>query len=479
MDKKFKIYLLFCIVMFFVLLFVVLLYSFGYRYDIKNGKTIKTGAIVIKTIPKNADIYLNGELLKIHKTIDELFNDYIKIKGLNSGVYDIEVKKDGYFSWKKSIRVKGGYITEAKNIVLLKSKYKENVLLDSARSNLSLAHNLWPSSKKDKIAYAATKEDKTTLFVLDLKTKNRKIVFNPYESPIEESGNEYSFDNVIWSGDDTKIILRLKNGGRSFWFLIDLGNKNKIYNLGDIFEESQEVKNEWNLYFGGSSLFYIKSNVLYEFDYKTLLIKKILENISGFLVEGNNIYYLKTTDNSLHLITFGNLFSDRIVFTMPDDFDPKLPSRIAKSGENTFLILSASGRLYFADDRGKISLINSSVRDAYFSNNDTRVIYYNSHEIWIYYIKEKKSQPFKKEATNELITRYSGNITNVFLYKDEEHLFYKEGEIFKFAELDNRDNVNIFDLLKLNNNSIFYSKELNSLFFAEDSRIVQINLDEK
>ncbi len=226
-------------------------------------------------------------------------------------------------------------------------------------------------------------------------------------------------------------------------------------------------------------MFYLKNDSLHKFDYDRLKSEKIIVNISGFSIIGDLVYYFKIDDNNLYSMNYSKLSTPKKIFTMNDNFDSDLPSKIIKSKKNTYLILSKSGNLYFVNENNKITFVNSFAKNVYFSNNDERIIYNNDHEIWIYYIYEKISQPSKKEHTNELITRYSGNINNVFLYKDEEHLFYQEGKIFKLIELDNRDKVNIFDILKLESNDIFYSKDNSSIYYIKNSRLMQIELDEE
>ncbi|MCK5085849.1 hypothetical protein KAK05_04020, partial [Candidatus Parcubacteria bacterium] len=131
------------------------------------------------------------------------------------------------------------------------------------------------------------------------------------------------------------------------------------------------------------------------------------------------------------------------------------------------------------DKRNNIHTINHSTNNASFSNNNKRILYNNDHEIWIYYIEEKISQPSKKKATNELITRFSGNINNISLYKGEEHIFYKEGDTYKLTEIDNRDKKNIYEIMDLTDNNIFYLNNLNSLYYLENDKFIQLNLNEQ
>ena len=114
--------------------------------------------------------------------------------------------------------------------------------------------------------------------------------------------------------------------------------------------------------------------------------------MSGFLVHGDYLYYFKKNDYVLYVSSLDNLSEAKIVSTMPNDFDTQSPARIIKSSDNTYLILSWSGELYFISKINKVTFINSRVENAYFTNYNERIVYYNNNEIWIYYIKEKLSR---------------------------------------------------------------------------------------
>jgi len=480
LNKKLKIYLYTCITIFFILLAVVLFYSFGYKYNIEEREAIQMGAIIIKSVPEDTDIYINGNLFENNNTINSLLTGYVKIENLNSGAYNIKIKKDGHFDWEKNINVNSGYITELKNIVLLKNNYEKNILRDDIITNLN-KKNIWVSNGKNKIIY----RDENNLILFDLNAKSKKdeikIIAN-FDDVLfkknENNNTDFSLDDIIWSNDDTKIIAKISESNNFFWYLINFENKNKTSDVSFIFNEISEVKDKYNFDFN-KSLFYLKNNTLYEFNCEKLASKRILKNISGFLVHGDYLYYFKEDDCVLYVSNLDNLLKTKAVSTMPDNFNAQLPARIIKSDDNTYLILSLSGELYLIDKTNSVTFINSRVKNAYFTNYNERIVYYNDHEIWIYYIKQKLSQPSKKEFENELITRYSDNINNISLYIDEEHLFYNEGGIFKFIEFDNRDKVNVFDILKLENNDIFYSRDNNSVYYLEDGKLIWIDLDEE
>lgn len=476
-NKRLKAYLLLSVIAYFALSLVVIFYSFGYKYDIENKKTIQTGAILVKTNPQNVSLYINGKLFKNTKTISNLFDDFIRIENLLPGAYNIKIKKDNHFVWEKNLNVKSGNITEIKNIVLLKKDYKKNELLP-IKTDLG-SKNIWFGDNNSKIVYKNKTKEGLNIMIFDLKNKNQELVVDLEKLRSTENKNDYNLDDVIRFDNDKKIMIKTNGSGSCFYYIIDLEEKNKIYNLNHIFEKNCQMKYQYDFDLKDDSMLYLKNNVLYEFFYKRSLSKKILINISSFLSINSYIYYLKMDNNRLYYTDYNDPSNIKKILAMPDDFDFGSSSKIIGSGENTYLILSGSGKLYFIGSNNNVSLINSSVKNAYFSNDGERIVYYNNNEIWIYYIKEKISQPPKKEFANELVTRYSGNISNIFLYKDEEHLFYKEGNIFKFTELDDRDKKNVFDVLGLENNDVYYVRENNSLIYAKDNKLVMIDLEEK
>jgi len=108
-------------ILFFSLLFLflilapsLLLYSQGIRFDFEKKRFTFTGAIYLRAIPRQAEVFLNGKF--IGKT--DLILGSIKIKNLIPKRYLVEVKKEGFSPWKKELEVKEREVTEATGIIL-------------------------------------------------------------------------------------------------------------------------------------------------------------------------------------------------------------------------------------------------------------------------------------------------------------------------------------------------------------------------
>lgn len=84
------------IILFLLVAPTVIFFARGYRYDFANHRIISTGTLVIKTEPRDAVAILDGQLLE--KT--PLVKRFLLPKE-----YTLEIKKEGYHSWNKIVRI--------------------------------------------------------------------------------------------------------------------------------------------------------------------------------------------------------------------------------------------------------------------------------------------------------------------------------------------------------------------------------------
>lgn len=83
----------------FILIFaiatpLIILYTAGYRYNLKKNKIQKTGILILKSRPKEATIYLNEKIQK-EKTPARIAN-------LLPEDYFVRVEKENFYPWQKN-----------------------------------------------------------------------------------------------------------------------------------------------------------------------------------------------------------------------------------------------------------------------------------------------------------------------------------------------------------------------------------------
>jgi hypothetical protein len=83
----------------------LVLYARGFKIDWENRQFVKTGALVVKTEPTKAEIYINDEK---HESLTPA-----NVRFILPGDYNIRLEKENYQSWTKRLTIKSQLVTWA------------------------------------------------------------------------------------------------------------------------------------------------------------------------------------------------------------------------------------------------------------------------------------------------------------------------------------------------------------------------------
>lgn len=201
-------------------------YARGYKFDIKTFTFLPNGILVLKSEPDGASVYINGEL-------KAATNANIS---LPPGVYDVEVKKDGYLSWYKRLTIEKEVVTQA-TVSLFKTAPSLTPVTYSGAVNPVM------SEDGSKIVYSVLPSknlspDKIGLWALD--TYSLSLGFGTGPKRIADgdmTGAEYSF-----SPDNRQILLTVSNG----IFLIDTGSFTAQNQRVNVASQKAKIVADWN-----------------------------------------------------------------------------------------------------------------------------------------------------------------------------------------------------------------------------------------
>ena len=200
---KFFLSRLFLIVVFLIILGGLIIYGRGYRINLQKKTIIPTGILVISSSPDGAKIFLNGQFRGA--TNSNII--------LPPGRYSLEIKKDGYSTWKKQLTIKGEVVT------------KVDVLLFPQNPSLSPITSLgivkaYFSQNSGKIILLSQNENQEKDGIYLLETTKRPIsIFNPLkllvlktvfgEIDFKETGIEFSSDGkeIIFTTPTASYLL--------------------------------------------------------------------------------------------------------------------------------------------------------------------------------------------------------------------------------------------------------------------------------
>lgn len=122
-------------------------YARGYRFNFRTLKFLPNGILVIKSEPDGASVLINGELKTATNTT----------LSLPPGVYDVEVKKEGFLPWYKRLTIEKEIVTQA-SVSLFKSLPALSPITFSGVTNPVI------SPDNSKIAFT----DKEGLWIIDI-----------------------------------------------------------------------------------------------------------------------------------------------------------------------------------------------------------------------------------------------------------------------------------------------------------------------
>lgn len=176
------------LIIFLILVPVITLYALGYSFDWDKKTFTATGAIYLKSYPSRAEIYINDKLRgRTNKLIGRLLPK----------AYDIEIIKEDYHSWEKTLTVKPGIVTKSNNILLIPFNPKIS-LADKENEIYSSFENPYLISLT-KITELIKRKSKYTIFNitnLNFDSRQEKLYFL-------SKNNLYSFEIDIENPEDS------------------------------------------------------------------------------------------------------------------------------------------------------------------------------------------------------------------------------------------------------------------------------------
>jgi hypothetical protein len=221
-------YFLFSLIVLLVVGTVVILFAQGYNFDFKERTLTKTGIISVSSLPPQASVYINGQLVTAtNNTIDNL----------SPGTYNIRVTKDGYTPWEKEVEVKKEVVTPLE-IVLFRS------VPDLSALTFSGVQNPKYSPDQNKIVYSVKDGDKTGLWVLDL--NDRPLIFSKDPKQIIRDANGFNFSesDYSWAPESKSVVIRFKDRPNVFLLNSDQLNRDPLNDISATIGNTQRIWDE-------------------------------------------------------------------------------------------------------------------------------------------------------------------------------------------------------------------------------------------
>ncbi len=411
-----------CAILFILAAPTVVLYSQGYRINLRPAEGEKmitqTGGLFLKVIPKQTEVYINGEL----KDKTDFFFGSVLIENLLPEKYEVKVKKDGFYPWTKVFQVQEKQVTEAKNIFLFPEELSWNVLSKGV-------DNFWISPDENEMVLQETNASTSQmwslkLFDLDKNLKSQLI----NENNISKSGADLL--DVQFSDNPNILSLKTAVNEQTKYYSLDISKTTPLLTLQKAATTSASIVAQ----------------------------KKI----------GNDSYYL---DNKGFLFENGNKVTSQS-FPVKQETDYSLQilgDAIFLKENQTLFELNPQTRSF---DRLSFEGVNSLE----LSPDGKAVAVVCDHEIWILFLQDGTAQPQRKAGDKILLMRLSDEINNCYWLNYAYLAVLDSGNKIRVSETDDRSNTNVVEIKSPAENStgtaeIFWSKTNKNFYLVTDGTL--------
>lgn len=437
-------------------------YSLGWRFDWKTKNIIQPGVFYFRVWPKNVQIYLNGNL---EEKTDFFFGSTL-VENLLPGNHNIEIKKEGFHSWEKTLEIKKRQVTEAKNIVLIPENPNFIIITEETEDFFFSPDNEKMIMKKK--SNLDSEEQSWSLKLFELKKNVKSHLID--EKDISEK--KVQLIDLKFSPDSKKVLLKVEIKKQLMYYLLEIDITPPVLTSLDFLDPSDikeiyfDPKNSQKLFIslisteetseaGGRGR---ELNEVYLTDQK--ISPTPLKNIITYSVSNSNIYYL---DSSGFLFKTDNSFKEQERLNIiPFLFTERAEYKITISDFNIFL--EENDILYIFDENKKsFQKLLEPIKNFRLSPDSKKMLYFNDYEIWVLFLEHQYEQPKKESGEKLFITRFSEKIDEVFWYTNH-YLIFNTGNKIKVAEIDDRDRINIVELVEFKEPKLFWNLKDKKLY---------------
>jgi hypothetical protein len=282
----------------------VLLYkAYGFGID-RNGRVIQNGLVFFSSQPEGADIYLNGQ--KRDTTNTRL--------SLPSGAYTVELKREGYRTWKRALTVEGGSLERFDYQLLFPTS-----LATSVTHQYTAAPGMTMQSNDRRwLLLQHTQADQFELFDLGVDEPAAKIVTVPSDIYTPSSTTK-SWTPIRWADDNRHALLKRgyeKNGqAGSEYILLDRERPEASTNLSSLFGFTPATIEFRNQKFDQYYLYDDNSDQVFTTTIKEPTPQPILKDVLAFQSDDDVVLYATPDTNRKDKVAI-KLYQDEQIYSI-------------------------------------------------------------------------------------------------------------------------------------------------------------------
>ena len=257
------------IIMVAVLAFVVSGYWLNANFEVE-----RQGMLQISSVPTGANVSVDGDSSWLQRTNTS--------KVLSSGAHQIILTKDGYDSWSKTVDIKEGLLYRIQYPRLFLTEREKSTVYNATSATfatVSKEHNfMLLANNTTHWALLNLENDKLDPSTIDISSLTTFAEVPDDATVGTFTGTILSAD---WSGDNNHVLLKIQQGSKIEWLLLDVKTMKNSINLTKEFAADFTKIQIFD--HSASNLLAIRSGNLHKIDVSGRQVSAILaENVKSF-----------------------------------------------------------------------------------------------------------------------------------------------------------------------------------------------------
>lgn len=279
MIKRLLILLSYAVVAVAVLITTIILVELGqgYTYNFKTNQFSINGLLALGTSPSGANLYINNRYT--HRKTPYRST-------MPTGTYDVELRADGYRTWRKQIDILPYQVTILNSIFLL-----PNTITPIRVTPNQTVSGLIASTDRKHFAYF-TPEPAPALWVLNPDSKQGTKIYTPKTASADHPAEQML--DATWSDDNSHMLVRSTIGAATVYNLVSASGGSPT-DLTSVFKFDltglRFSSYDWH------ELYWNSPEGLRKINVNDRTVSAVLASqVSNFTFAGNNrIIYVQTT----------------------------------------------------------------------------------------------------------------------------------------------------------------------------------------
>lgn len=266
-----------------VILAVTILFYLVLGFSYHNGQVIQSGMMYVSSSPQGATVSLGG---KPSGTTNKRFI-------IQAGKYRVELTKNNYRPWQRTISLVGGQVQRYDYPLLIPNRLTSSSVLQQTGQPSSTTE-----SPNNRWLLIASSDNPLTFRLVDLNNP-LQLVTTDYVLPANllsapPAGASQSWQLVEWSNDNQHVLLRHNYGKKYEYIVLDRANPAKSVNLDAAFGASPDDVHLFNQNYDQYWFYDQASHELSRANLSNVTVTPYLSDVLAYKPYGDNIVIYAT-----------------------------------------------------------------------------------------------------------------------------------------------------------------------------------------